>query len=274
MSSQLPPDPILTTYQYWNWLNVDEATRRQRALDSTYMMFPTVQNNPVSFSKLFFATDVALTKMANTSYVYALIQSLLSATTWTGSNQFNSIKVNTLADITLNDADFAGTTTLTNSTFNEPLTPTYDYPVGPELAPNTPSIGTAGTIGFVAPVTFITDTLASGAIAGGGASLRSVTLTQGIWLLSGSFQYPSFNLTSSNIQVAVTLNSGVNALFRKGTQALGTLSNPYPRGMSTIGFINVSPIFPATNITYYLNGRNDSGSVTVTNIRFVAIRIA
>lgn len=88
MSSQVPPDPILTTYQYWNWENVDEETRRQRALDNTYMRFPTVQNKPTTFSKLFVPTDIySLVKIANTTYVGLVINSLLTAVnTWTGPN--------------------------------------------------------------------------------------------------------------------------------------------------------------------------------------------
>lgn len=262
MSAQVPPNPILTTYQYWNWLNVDEATRRQRALDNNYMMFPTAQNYPTFFSKLFLVTDATLTKMANTSYVYSLIQSLLDATTWTGSNQFNSIKVNTVANITLNDADFAGTTTLTNSTFNTSLTPTYSYPIT-----NTEAIG------YIAPVTFIQNGLSSGS-NGGGLSLRSVSLTKGIWLVSGSYLFPlNYTITNANINVAITLNNGAGMLFRKGTNPIAGLSNPFPRGMSTCGVINVSPLFPATTITYYLNGRSDSGG-GATNIIFMAMRIA
>lgn len=106
MSSQLPPNPILTTYQYWNWVNVDEATRRQRALDNNYMTFPTVQNYPTFFSKLFLVTDVALTKMANTSYVFsnlvayfASLLALLTSTTWLAIQNFTGIETNAVNPI-------------------------------------------------------------------------------------------------------------------------------------------------------------------------------
>ena len=106
MSAQLPPDPILTTYQYWNWKPVDEATRRQRALDNTYMMFPTVQNNPVSFSKLFLITDAALTKAANTAYVIAnlvpylaSLPPLVTSTTWLALQNFTTIETDTVNPI-------------------------------------------------------------------------------------------------------------------------------------------------------------------------------
>jgi len=106
MSAQVPPNPILTTYQYWNWLNVDEATRRQRALDNNYMTFPTVQNYPTFFSKLFLVTDVALTKMANTAYVIANIvpylaslPPLLTSTTWLALQNFTGIETDTINPI-------------------------------------------------------------------------------------------------------------------------------------------------------------------------------
>lgn len=106
MSFQLPPNPILTTYQYWNWINVDEATRRQRALDNTYMTIPTVQNYPTFFSKLFLVTDAALTKMANTAYVIANLVAylaslppLLTSTTWLALQNFTTIETNTVNPI-------------------------------------------------------------------------------------------------------------------------------------------------------------------------------
>jgi hypothetical protein len=87
MSAQVPPDPILTTYQYWNWRNVDEETRRQRALDNTYMMFPTVQNNPVTFSKMFVIIRGLVDEITNVKRVKDVLDSLLNTVnTWSGSN--------------------------------------------------------------------------------------------------------------------------------------------------------------------------------------------
>lgn len=270
MSAQLPPDPILTTYQYWNWKPVDEATRRQQALDNTYMMFPTVQNNPVSFLKLFFATDATLTKMANTSYVYSLIQALLTATTWTGSNQFNSIKVNTLANMTLNNANFAGTTTLTNSTFNNPFTPTYSYPVGTATGSNTPSIGTAGKIGFIPETTFITNSIAEGG-AGGGLSVRRVTLTAGTWVLYGFFKFSDgVSLpVSLGIMFSTALNNSAGFISNKGTQRFPTVPSNACMGLNTLGFVSLT-----STTTYYLNGRAVFSSGTIIFSKIVAVRIA
>lgn len=146
MSAEVPPDPILTTYQYWNWENVDEETRRQRALDNTYMRFPTVQNNPTTFSKLFLVTDVVLTKMANTSYVYSAFVALLSAVnTWTALNTFGTIDTGSITTNTIT----ATTLALSGTRLDTPMTSTRTYPVAP-FAPTNATInyGTAGTIGY------------------------------------------------------------------------------------------------------------------------------
>lgn len=164
-------------------------------------------------------------------------------------------------------------TTGTTTTLNCPLTPAYPYTIGTQVAPTIPSIGKEGAIGYVAPVTFIQNGLSSGS-NGGGLSLRSVSLTKGIWLVSGSYLFPlNYTITNANINVAITLNNGAGMLFRKGTNPIAGLSNPFPRGMSTCGVINVSPVFPATTITYYLNGRSDTGG-GASNIIFMAMRIA
>lgn len=252
MSAQLPPDPILTTYQYWNWANVDEATRRQRALDNTYMMFPTVQNNPVSFSKLFFITDAILTKMANTSYVYSLIQSLLSATTWTGSNQFNSIKVNTLANMTLNDADFAGTTTLTNSTFNTPLMPLYAYPVIP-----------VGAIGYRPPITVTNNFVDNPGVQG--RTIRGVNVTEGVWMMCGNINWSAYPTWYT--MLFTTTNGGFTGnLLQKG--AVFPTSPPSdPLVSSILTTARLSAGFLG------LNARCDP-SQNITGAEFIVIRVA
>ena len=92
MSSQVPPDPILTTYQSWNWFNVDEETRRQRALDNTYMRFPTVQNNPTTFLKLFVIIRGLVDEITNVKRVKDVLDSLLNTVnTWTGPNSMTIV---------------------------------------------------------------------------------------------------------------------------------------------------------------------------------------
>lgn len=168
MSAQLPPDPILTTYQYWNWLNVDQATRRQRALDNTYMMFPTVQNNPTFFSKLFLITDATLTKMANTSYVYSALLSAIN--TWLVLQNFTTIETDTINRIgTLTIGSTLSTTTIEN-----PLTPMYANP-----------ITAVGAIGSRIDGTLIS--LATGSTSTG-LNNAYVDLSKGNWLLLGQEQ--------------------------------------------------------------------------------------
>jgi hypothetical protein len=179
MASQVPPDPILTKYQYWNWLNVDEETRRQRALDNTYMMFPTVQNNPTSFSKLFLITDAALTKMANTSYVYSSCMALLSAVNaWLALQNFTTIKTNTINPVggtltigtVLTDTVVLGSN-LSTTSLESPFTPLYDNP-----------ITTVGSIGYRIDGTLITLTTGS---TSAGINNAYVDLSKGNWLLIG-----------------------------------------------------------------------------------------
>ena len=146
MSAQLPPDPILTTYQYWNWKPVDEETRRQRALDNTYMMFPTVQNKPTTFSKMFVNLITLITQIANTSYVYDKINDLLFyANTWTSLNTFESIDTNAITTNTIT----ATTLALSGTQLDTPMTSTRTYPITP-FAPTNATInyGIAGTIGY------------------------------------------------------------------------------------------------------------------------------
>jgi hypothetical protein len=252
MSAQLPPDPILTTYQYWNWLNVDEATRRQRALDNNYMTFPTAQNYPTFFSKLFLITDATLTKMANTSYVYSLILALLSATTWTGSNQFNSIKVNTVANITLNNANFAGTTTLTNSTFNTPLTPMYAYPVIP-----------VGAIGYRAPITVTRSFVGNFGVQG--ATVRGVNVTAGVWIMCGTIYWSSYP-TWYTMLFTTTDNGFAGNLLQKGAVfPTSPPSNDLVTSILTTARLSAGFLGLAARC---------DGFQTITGSEFIVIRVA
>lgn len=217
MSAQLPPDPILTTYQYWNWKPVDEATRRQRALDNTYMTFPTVQNYPTFFSKLFFITDAALTKMANTAYVYSAFLAVLSTiNTWLALQNFTTIKTDTLTPIgTLTIGSTLSTTTLQN-----PLTPIYD------------PITAVGAIGSRIDGTLIT--LATGSTFNG-INNAYVDLPKGNWLLLGqeqlvglpTYYFIAFKSASSEERgrKGATQSGITNALIMNSTFVTVTLTS-------------------------------------------------
>jgi hypothetical protein len=247
MSAQLPPDPILTTYQYWNWLNVDEATRRQRALDNNYMMFPTVQNNPVSFSKMFVELITSLTQIASTFAIEDRIINLLYAiNTWTGSNQFNSIKVNSLANITLNNANI-GNITLNNSTFNDYLEPNYNYPI------------TGGSIGQIYTGTLLTATVISNIQT----NVMSMTdLPAGIYLFSASA-----NVSAATVKTVFAWFDGV---VITGT---GEQCQYYPGGFDLHFFqsTGVSRVVSGAAIRWRMLVRNVG--ITLLNYRFQAIRI-
>jgi hypothetical protein len=190
--------------------------------------------------------------MANTSYVYSLIQALLDATTWTGSNQFNEIQVNTLANITLNDADFAGTTTLTNSTFNTPLTPMYTYPVIP-----------VGAIGYRAPITVTRSFVGNFGVQG--ATVRGVTVTAGVWMMCGTVYWASYP-TWYSMLFTTTDNGFSGNLLQKGAV--------FPTSPPSNAL--VSSIFTTARLSAGFLGlaaRCDPFQ-TLTNSEFIVIRVA
>jgi hypothetical protein len=190
--------------------------------------------------------------MANTSYVYSLIQALLDATTWTGSNQFNEIQVNTLANITLNDPNFAGTTTLTNSTFNTPLTPMYTYPVIP-----------VGAIGYRAPITVTRSFVGNFGVQG--ATVRGVTVTAGVWMMCGTVYWSSYP-TWYSMLFTTTDNGFSGNLLQKG--AVFPASRPSdPLVSSILTTARLSAGFLG------LAARCDPFQ-TLTNSEFIVIRVA
>jgi hypothetical protein len=183
MSAEVPPDPILTTYQYWNWLNIDAETRRQRALDNTYMKFPTVQNNPTSFSKMFVNLISIITHIANTSYVFDKINDLLFyANTWTGLNTFDSIDTGSITTNTIT----ATTLALSGTQLDTPMTSTRTYPVIPMVSTTgTVAYGTAGTIGYT-----LVNSNTYGSYFNGTSSTiietnQSLSIPTGVWYLVG-----------------------------------------------------------------------------------------
>jgi hypothetical protein len=273
MTSQLPPDPILTTYQYWNWLNVDEATRRQRALDNTYMMFPTVQNNPVSFSKLFLVTDAVLTKMANTSYVYSAFIDLLSAiNTWTGLNTFGSIDTNSITTNTIT----ATTLALSGTQLDTPMTSNLTY-IASTLSLGggnvTTTSGTpAGMIGHVIHRN------ANNAYMGSNTSAGPITLTTGVWFIVGQYSsYFAGGLNSDKVGIGIKpSNVNIIGMFAiKAFLSSAQLETPRINGQET--YMSTSSYVVVTGATqnYYLNMVDYGGSgMGVDRIYLRAVRVA
>jgi hypothetical protein len=273
MSAQLPPNPILTTYQYWNWVNVDEATRRQRALDNNYMTFPTAQNYPTFFSKLFLVTDATLTKMANTSYVYSAFLALLSAINiWTGLNTFGSIDTGSITTNTIT----ATTLALSGTRLDTPVTSNMTY-IASILTLGGGNVTTTsgtpvGTIGHV-----IHRNMAD-AYLGPNTTAGPITLTTGVWFIVG--QYSSFlagGLNGDKLGIGIK-PSNVNLIgqfamknFVSGAQLESIRANGQETYMSTSSYVVVT----GATQTYYLNMSEYGGSGIGTNRMYLrAVRVA
>jgi hypothetical protein len=173
----------------------------------------------------------------------------------------------------LNGIGSTGTLTLGSSTstthLHNPLTPLYDYPIGTATGLNTPSIGTAGTIGFIPATTFIGTAIADGSL-GGGLSVRSVSLTAGTWVLYGFIRF-SIGQTVNfavGIMFSTVQSSSTGSIASKGTQRLGTVPANTCMGINTMGFVS-----PTTTTTYYLNGRATSGGANTAFSSIVAVRV-
>ena len=104
MSSQPPPDPVTTVFNPEAWIEPTGLFTKLRGLYQNYVSYPIAQNYPITFSILVFATDAALTKMANTSYVIAnlvpyLVSLLPNSQTWLAVQNFTGIETNTINPI-------------------------------------------------------------------------------------------------------------------------------------------------------------------------------
>jgi hypothetical protein len=160
-----------------------------------------------------------------------------------------------------------GSATSTTNLYS-PFTPLHSYPVGTATGQNTPSIGTAGTIGFIAPTTFISNGTGTGT-NGAGGSQRSVSLTPGTWLVAGTARTPGF--AGSNAITITTQQNNVSPgpiYGRKGTWQYTSGQPTYPWGLATMAIVNLS-----TTTTLYMTVRNDSFS-SVNYNNFTCIRIA
>jgi hypothetical protein len=251
------PDPITTNFIPSAW-DFTILTRFANFI----LTYPIAQNAKIAFQTVSVATTAILTQIANTSYVYSAFVALLSAiNTWTGLNTFGTMDTGAITTNTIT----ATTLALSGTQLNTPLTPFYAYPVGTATGSNTPSIGTAGTIGFIPETTFITFNTGGGS----GVSQRSVSLTQGTWIVAATVRTPGF--AGSN---AITITTQQNSITpgpiygRKGTWQYAIAQPTYPWGLATLAIVNLS-----ATTTLYLTIRNDT--VNVTNYsNLTCVRIA
>jgi hypothetical protein len=153
---------------------------------------------------------------------------------------------------------------------NAPLTPLYNYPIGAATAPNTPSIGTAGTIGFIPATTFITNTIGEGGSGGAGISVRSTVLTAGTWILYGFFKMPDGVFTQPfSVIFSTAANQATNEVGRKGTQQIQGNFPTMSEAMTTTAFVT-----PTATTTYYFNIRSFFASATIERSVLIAVRVA
>jgi hypothetical protein len=149
-----------------------------------------------------------------------------------------------------NNVNIGGGTLLLGSatstiTLNCPLTPGYTLPIANTFE-----------IGYFAPVTFITNDMSSAS-----PSMRSVSLTPGVWFLTATFA--SYSSAGSN---NVSFNSG--SIARNGTWQFNAGQPFLPWGLTTSTVVEVT----APTTTYTLNIRNDSGG-NLSHLLFHAVRI-
>lgn len=191
-----------------------------------------------------------------------------------GNTSSGSIHINNGTNATgnVNILDGTGGTgilTLGSSTsttrLNSQYTRLYPYVVGTATDPNTPPIGTAGTIGFVAASTWITNATSSGAA---GKSVRSVSLTPGVWIIAGTTRTSGF-AGSHSLQFTGNPDSIAGTSYgKKGTWGYTAGQPTLPWGQAIIITLSVT-----TTIPLYLTQRNDN-STPINYSAMVAIKIA
>jgi len=289
------PDPRTTKFipEAWQWIDLWNKFR------NFIVSYPTAQNATINFAgPVYLTTRTALTQWADTAYATSEIVAWVTAnvTPILGSAftsavlqyYFGGIRVATINPLTAGGTLAIGNGAITNNVsimsesntgiltlgssgsttrLNCPLTPLYAYPVGTATAPNTPSIGTAGTIGFIPATTFISNSVGEGTGGGIGLSVRSVSLTAGSWILYGFWKMPvNTYINSYSINFTTALNTATNEIGRKATQAIGNTSSNLVQGQTTMAVVNLT-----ATTTYYLNaGRTPT---TLDSSRLIAIRV-
>jgi hypothetical protein len=147
----------------------------------------------------------------------------------------------------LNGIANTGTINLGSSTstthIHTPLTPMYTYP-----------ITRVGAIGYVLPVTFITNS-ASGGTNSAGVSLRSVSIPPGVWLIAGTAR-TSVSLVTYMAAFSTVQNNNTGLfLARYGTFRID------PQRPTGVGITTMTTYVFTTTTTLYFNVRSDTVSI-------------
>jgi hypothetical protein len=223
MSSLPPPDPVTTEFNPEAWIGPTGILSKLRALYQSYVTYPIAQNYPITFSNLVFVTDAALTKMANTSYIYSALFSAIN--TWTGLNTFGSIDTNAITTNTIT----ATTLALSGTQLETPMTPIRTYAITPFTPTSgTVNYGTAGTIGYTIVASQNNGNLTvTGISPGGGSGLNvirvggyftgtTISVPPGVWILHLEF------VVNVIYGVSIGLSFGTTPLPAGEPQALTT----------------------------------------------------
>ena len=249
MSSLPPPDPITTGFNPEAWEEPTGILSKLRALVHYYVTYPIAQNYPITFSDLVFVTDAALTKMANTSYIYSLFSEI---NTWTGLNTFGSIDTNAITTNTIT----ATTLALSGTQLDTPMTSTRTYPVIPMISTTgTVAYGTAGTIGY----TLVNSNIYGSYFGGGGSTvietLQSLSIPTGVWYLVGEV------ICNSTYGTLNGLSFGSTAVPTGGVNPITT----YPTGFFGGDFMVIFSTITQNNNPIPLGGGAMTISAVYTN---------
>jgi len=203
--------------------------------------YPIAQNANIAFQTVYVPSTATLTKMANTSYVGPVINSLLTAlNTWTALNTFGTLNTNAITTNTIT----ATTLALSGTQLDTPMTTNLTYNIIPfTLAPGTYTYGTAGQIGYTVIMVNSVGYLAGPTANTDYNTLSQVSLTQGVWLLSAEVSSTHTNTQTTGIGFNTTSNTFAGGFGYRGTSR------------STPGVLTVQPFVQlSTSAVYYASG--------------------
>jgi hypothetical protein len=246
MSNQdQPTDYNLFNYEPWNWNKADNLSAKERALNTNYITYPTAQSYPITFlnNVNVLSTPVG-NYIANTAYLVSYWASILvsffaSTVPWSASQTMNNVV----------------TDTLSGGTLVNPISPTYSYPI--------PSVGGNYPIGsYIENTTVITNIAGAG---GTGASLISLTIPVGTWIIVGQSTQNNTNNFGTSAFISNVLN---------GFSSLPSGYNGLRNSSINLGITVYTVLEFTTQTTMYLNVRQafNGGQCKDTSIR--AVRIA
>lgn len=269
MSAEFPPDPITDDYNPEAWVDPTGLLSKLRTLVQSYVTYPIAQNYPITFTNIVFVTDATLTKMANTSYVYSAVNALLTAANiWTGLNTFGTLNTNAITTNTIT----ATTLALSGTQLVTPMTSTLTYDIIPfTLANGDYTYGTSGQIGYT-----LIRTRSGGYLSASPVNntfyfeISSISLTQGVWLLTGEVSSTSTNSSTTGIGFN-TSNTNVGGIGFRG------ITRSVPGNLTVQPFVQLS-----TSAVYYASGAvsmrllmgSEGYGLTPGKSYFTAVRIA